>query len=116
MLKNGKSLLIKYQSLCYIYCSYCYHKDLRLWLLQLYTTQREQDRERDLSYSNSVLFIFGAIGGAESDTKHSAAGASSGGNSHLLNPPRPDLILLHQHSLYSFSMMHKVNVTINLYM
>lgn len=82
----------------------------------VYYTEGARQRERDLSYSNSVLFIFGAIGGAESDTKHSAAGASSGGNSHLLNPPRPDLILLHQHSLHSFSMMHKVNVTINLYM
>lgn len=68
----------------------------------VYYTDGTRQRERDLSYSNSVLFIFGAIGGAESDTKHSAAGASSGGNSHLLNPPRPDLILLHQHSLYSF--------------
>lgn len=47
MLKNGKSLVIKYQSLRYIYCSYCYHEDLQLWLLQLYTTQREQDRERE---------------------------------------------------------------------
>lgn len=43
----------------------------------IYYTEGTRQRERVLSYSNSVLFIFGAIGGAESDTKHSAAGASS---------------------------------------